>query len=162
MDKTNNKINNKTNNKTKNRFLLIFISFIISSTIISIMISGCIGAKDVPIIKVNATLVERDGIVEAENIIFTQENVSYLNRPQKTHADSFPAIGARTTILKGKDSIIGPWEMVSYKGSGNYSFNIGFRENYYPTQNESIHISIMIVDKKGERIGYIIKDIVWK
>lgn len=146
-------------NKIYSFLYILFISIIM---IFGIIISGCVGTKDVPVIKVNVTLVERNGIVEEDNITFTQENVSYNNRPQKTQADSFPAIGARTTILKGKDSIIGPWEMLPYKGSGNYSFNIGFRENHYPIRDESIHISIMIVDKDGERIGYIIKDIAWK
>ena len=137
---------------------ILLILFLLSI----VMISGCLNRQEIPVIKVNIFLVERESIVEADNLILTQENVSYYDRPQKTQADSFPAIGARITINKGKSSIIGPWEMVSYKGGGNYSFNIGFGENYYPTIGESLHISIIIVDKDGERIGYIVKDIIWK
>lgn len=127
------------------------------------MISGCINpAGQVPIVNVNITFIEKEGIAEAENYTFTQGTVKYIARPRSTAAESFPAIAARTTIMKGKNSSIGPWETLPYKGSGTYSFNLGFHENHYPACNDFVHISIMVVDKKGERIGYVTENIVWK
>jgi hypothetical protein len=127
------------------------------------MISGCINpAGQVPIVNVNITFIEKESIAEAENYTLTQETVSFLSRPRSTQAESFPAIAARTTIMKGKNSSIGPWETLPYKGSGAYSFNLGFYENHYPAPNDLVHISIMVVDKKGERIGYVTENIVWQ
>jgi hypothetical protein len=92
----------------------------------------------------------------------TQGTIAYISRPGHTQAESFPAIAARMTIMKGKNSSIGPWEALPYKGSGIYSFNLGFNENQYPARNDLVHISIMVVDEKGERIGYVTEDIIWK
>ena len=129
-----------------------------------IMISGCIGnpTKQVPVVHVNITFVEKQGFAQVQNYKIIQGTVSYLGRPQKTQAESFPAITARTMIVKEKDSIIGPWETLSYKGNGTYSFNIGFKDDNYPVPDDKIHISIMVVNKKGERIGYFIEDMIWE
>jgi len=129
-----------------------------------IIISGCIGnpTTEVPVVHVNITFMEKKGFAEVEKYNITQDTINYLGRPRTTQAESFPAIAARTMILKEKNSIIGPWETLSYKGNGTYSFNIGFEEDNYPVIDDKIHISIMVVDKKGERIGYFIKDIIWK
>ncbi len=136
-------------------FLLVFSGLVIS---------GCIEnpAKQVPVVKVNITFVEKQGIVEAAKYTLTQGTVPYFNRPQSTQAESFPAIGARTTIAKGINSTIGPWEMVQYMGNGTYSFNIGFDEKNYPAANDTVHISIIVVDKDGNRIGYVVDNIIWK
>ncbi|MBU4220575.1 MAG: hypothetical protein KKA10_02965 [Euryarchaeota archaeon] len=127
------------------------------------MISGCINpAGQVPIVKVNITFIEKEGIAEAENYTITQGTVRYIARPRSTMAESFPAIAARATIMKGKNSSIGPWEALPYKGSGAYSFNLGFHDDHYPAPNNLVHISIMVVDKEGERIGYVTENIIWK
>lgn len=127
----------------------------------SILISGCINV-DVPIIKVNITFVEREGIVEADHYTLTPENISYIARPKKNYAESFPAIAGRTTMFHGKDTVIGPWETLPYKGSGVYTFNLGFDERGYPKANDMVHVTIMVVDKNGDRIGYVIENIKWK
>lgn len=128
---------------------------------VSILISGCINV-DVPVIKVDITFVEKEGIVEAGQYTMIPENISYLARPKKNYADSFPAIAGRTTIFDGKDTVIGPWETLSYNGSGAYKFNIGFDERHYPKINDIVHVTIMVVDKNGDRIGYVIENIKWK
>jgi hypothetical protein len=129
-----------------------------------IIISGCIEnpAKQVPVIQANITYQEIQGFAEVENYKITEGTVSYLGRPKKTQAESFPAITARTMIVKDKNSIIGPWETLSYKGNGTYSFNIGFAEDHYPLPGDRVHISIMVVDKNGQRIGYFVQDMVWE
>lgn len=129
-----------------------------------IIISGCIGnpTKQVPVVHVNITFVQKQGFAEVENYKITQDTVNYLGRPKTTQAESFPAITARTMIVKGKNSVIGPWETLSYKGNGTYSFNIGFKDDNYPVPDDKVHISIMVVDKKGERIGYFIQDMIWE
>ena len=138
----------------------ILMLFLLSGMIIS----GCIGnpAKQVPVVHVNMTLVENDGYVEVEDYKLTQEMVNYLSRPRTTQAESFPAITARTMIVKGKNSSIGPWETLPYKGNGTYSLNIGFKEDKYPVLNDSVHISIMIVDKEGGQTGYFVQDMIWE
>ena len=136
---------------------IIVILFIM----VSILLSGCIYA-DVPVIKVNITFIEKEGIVEASNYTLITENISYIARPKKIYADSFPAIAGRTTIFDGKDTVMGPWETLPYKGSGIYTFNIGFDERRYPKINESVHVTIMVVDKNGDRIGYVVEDMKWK
>lgn len=123
--------------------------------------SGCLDTWVAPVIKVNITLVEKENVVEVENYTLTPGNVNYFNRPRNIQARSFPAIAARATFLEGNKSAIGPWETLSYDGGGTYSFNIGFDKKRYPIVNDTIHVSIMVVDKDGERIGYLIKDIVW-
>jgi len=139
---------------------LILVLFFLSV----IIVSGCVGnpTKQVPVVHVNITFVEKQGFAEVENYKITQETVNYLGRPKTTQAESFPAITARTMIVKDKNSVIGPWETLSYKGNGTYSFNIGFKEDNYPVPEDKIHISIMVVDKKGERIGYFIEDMIWE
>src|SRR3989304_5203182 len=108
----------------------------ISIILFTIFLNGCVNpAKDVPIIKVNVTYSEREGIVEADTYSFVQDNVSYINRPKKT---------------------------VAYKGDGSYSFDLGFHEGNYPEPGDQVHISIIVVDNKGERIGYIVADTIWK
>lgn len=139
----------------------IFILFILSG----IIISGCVGnpTKQVPVVHVNITLVEKDGIVEVENYTLTQDMVNYLSRPRTTQAESFPAITARTMIVKGKNSTIGPWETLPYKGNGTYSLNIGFKEDNYPVIDDRVHISIMVVvDTKGKQISYFAQDMIWE
>ncbi len=138
-------------------YVIIFFIFII---ILSNIISG-MKKEDVPVIKVEMITVEKDNIVNIENISLIPGNVSYMNRPIRIQAESFPAIAGRVTILKGKESIIGPWEAVKYNGDGKYTFNIGFKD-YHPQSNEAMHVSIMIIAKNGDRIGYFVKDIVWK
>ncbi len=123
--------------------------------------SGCINTN-VPVIKVDITFVEKEGIVEAKNYTLTPANVSYIARPKKNYAESFPAIAGRATIFNGKDTIIGPWETLPYKGSDIYKFNIGFDEGRYPKTNNKVHVTIMVVDKNGDRIGYVVDDIKWK
>jgi hypothetical protein len=129
-----------------------------------ILFSGCITnpAKQVPVVKANIAFVENQGIVVAQNYTLTQGTVAYLNRPRNTEADSFPAIGARTMISKGPNSTIGPWEMLTYRGNGTYSFNIGFQDDHYPVSGDIVHISIIVVDKDGTRIGYVVENIIWK
>ncbi len=135
--------------------LLILIS--------GILISGCVQnpTKEVPVIKVNITFVEKEGVVQATEYSLTQGTVSYLDRPKKDEGP-FPAIAARTMISKGKNSTIGSWEMLSYTGPGTYSFNIGFDEKTYPESNDTVHVSIYVVNTKGERIGVQINNIIWK
>jgi hypothetical protein len=65
-------------------------------------------------------------------------------------------------MFDGKNTVIGPWETLPYKGNGTYTFNIGFDAKRYPKTNDMVHITIMVVDSKGERIGYIIKDTKWE
>lgn len=143
----------------KKLLVIYFVTvFIILAFLINIMSNT---NKDIPVIKVDAVFIEKDNIVEIENITLVPGNVSYIDRPRKTQADSFPAIAARVTSLKGNDSVIGPWETVGYNGTGKYSFNIGFDEKYHPKVSDMLHVSIMVVDKTGQRIGYFIKDIVW-
>ena len=137
---------------------------IILLILLGAMFTGCVSnpIKEVPVVKVNITYQEKNGIVEAMNYTITQGKVAYIDRPRMTQAKSFPAIGARITIMKGKNSTIGPWEMVTYTGNGTYSFNIGFDETRYPSNNDTVHISIIVVDTKGERIGYVVDNIIWK
>src|SRR3989338_6448954 len=71
----------------------------ISIILFTIFLNGCVNpAKDVPIIKVNVTYSEREGIVEASTYSFVQDNVSYINRPKKTVADSFPSLSEYVTF----------------------------------------------------------------
>lgn len=129
--------------------------------ILSILISGCIENpfRQVPIIKINMTFIEKDGIAEVVNYDITQESVSYLARPVREHAP-FPAISARAMIVKGKNSSIGPWEMLPYSGPGTYTLNVSFEKN--PLVNDSIHISVYVLDKDGERMGAFKDNIVWR
>ncbi len=130
---------------------------------LGIMMSGCMSnpAKQVPIVKVNITFVEKQGTVEPEHYTLIQGTTAYISRPRTT-AQPFPAISARATILKGDNSSIGPWEMIPYTGNGTYSFNLGFRDDQYPQTNDTVHISIIVIDKAANNIGYVVKDIRWE
>jgi len=130
----------------------------------AIIISGCVEnpAKQVPVVHVNITFVEKQGFAEVKSYKLTQDTVNYLSRPKTTQAESFPAISARMMIVKGNNSTIGPWETLSYKGNGTYSFNIGFVNDNYPVLKDKVTIFIYVWDKKGERIGYFIQDMTWE
>lgn len=134
-----------------------FAMIMLLTILISIGISGCIGYGSVPVIKANITFVDNQssGLVDAVHYSFTEENVSYIDRPKKTQADSFPAIAGRVITGKGNSSAIGPWEMVSYNGAGDYSFNIGYPEKYHPASGDPLHVTVMVIGKTGHNIGYI-------
>lgn len=155
-----------TLNKIKKIVILL-----ISSILITTFLSGCVNPlKEVPVMKVNITYTERQGIVEADSHSFTQGNVSYIDRPKRTQAESFPAVIGRATIVKKitndnakfNGTFIGPWEALSYKGNGSYSFNVGFSDGSYPESGDIVHISVMVVDSSGQRIGYLTEDSTWK
>jgi len=140
-----------------NKMLILLILFVI-------IVSGCLSNpfKQVPVVKVNITYVETGGKVAVENLTVTQGTVDYAARPQVTQARSFPAIGARIVTSKGKNSSIGPWEMVLYKGNGTYSFNVGFKEGAEISNNDNVSVYIYLLDKKGDRLSLVTRDIVWK
>jgi hypothetical protein len=153
-------------NKIKKIIILLIFSILITT-----FLSGCINPmRQVPVMKINITYTEKEGIVGADAHSFTQDNISYIDRPRRTQAESFPAILGRTTIVKKiasdnvrfNGTIVGPWETLPYKGNGSYSFYIGFDEGNYPESGDTIHISIIVVDKTGQRIGYVVEDTTWK
>lgn len=154
----------KTVNLRIVNFNKIVILLLMTSILIATLISGCINPmKQVPVLRVNITYTERQGIVDADRYSFTQDNVSYIDRPKKIQADSFPAIiGRITMVTTDKNVVIGPWETLPYKGNGNYSFNLGFHDGNFPERGNAIHISIIVVDKSGQRIGYVVEDTKWK
>lgn len=119
-------------------------------------------AREVPVIHVDIIFNEKDGIFIAENYTFEQGNVSYIARPKNIMAEKFPAIVARATLTKGNQNIIGPWEAIDFNGVGKYSFNVGFHEGGYPQPGDAIHMSIMVVDKDGVKIGYVIDNFRWR
>ncbi len=134
-----------------------------------IIISGCIGnpLSEVPVVKVNITFVEKQGKIDVENFTVEQGIVNYLRRPKNIQAEKLPSIGARTALIKGKNSTIGPWEMTSFNGTGTYAFNIGFDEKHYPQKNDTVHVSIYLgvinkTTRKGETVGFVTRDIIWK
>ncbi len=141
--------------------ILLFLS--------GVIISGCIGnpLSEVPIVKVNITYVEKNGQIQPDpNFTVEQGTVNYLQRPRMTQTQ-FPAIGARTTLVKGKNGTIGPWEMTPFNGSGTYRFNVGFDEKHYPQANDTVHVSIYLTSinkttRKGETVGFVSKNIIWK
>lgn len=126
------------------------------------IISGCVNVKQVPVIKVNITFAENESVAEVQNYTLTPGYINFFNRPKNVQAKSFPAIAGRATFLEGNHTVIGPWETLPYNGNGTYTFDIGFSESRYPNVNEMVHISIMVADKNGDRIGYFIKDIKWQ
>jgi hypothetical protein len=140
--------------KTKLQIIILICLFAFIALIITVVNP----IKNVPVVQANIKFTEKNGTVYADQYSFTQGKVGYLQRPRDTEAKSFPAIAARVTSLRGK---IGPWEAVSYNGTGNYSFNIGFSETNLPQHNDNVLISVMVVDKDGQRIGYIRDSIVW-
>lgn len=128
-----------------------------------IMFSGCLSnpMEEVPVLKVNLTLIERQGEVLAENFSLTQGTVNILQKPHSVQA-SFPSISGRTMIRKEKGLVVGSWENVPYNGNGTYSFNIGFKEENYPVFNDTVTVSIYIINKKAERIGFFGNSLIWK
>ena len=132
--------------------------------LLGIIISGCLSNpfKQVQVVKVNVTFDEKQGIVESRDLSLVQGTVDYAGRPRRIYAEAFPTIAARAMVEKGKNSTIEPWENVPYKGSGVYAFNLGFKEGDEPLPNQTVHVSIIVLNEKGERIGYVIEDIVWK
>ena len=160
MDKKNSIVN--INNGKIRRNLSLLILYIGMFSIITI--SGCINpVKEVPVIKVNIMFADNQstGIVDAKNYTLTPGTVMYINRPVKTQADSFPAIASRVIVTDSNHSVIGPWEMTNYTGSGTYTYNIGFPENYYPTNKCKIHVTIMAANQTGGLMGYVVENIKW-
>lgn len=162
------KVDKKVDNANKIKKVIILL---ISSILITTFLSGCLNPiKEVPVLKIDITYSEKQGIVGADKFSFVQDNVSYINRPKKTQAESFPAVIGRITIIKSitkdnqkvNETMIGPWETLSYKGNGSYTFYLGFPEGIYPAPGDALHISVIVVDKTGQRIGYVIQDTKWK
>lgn len=143
-------------------------SIIVIFLFLGIIISGCIQnpVKQVPVVKVNITLTEKQGKFYSDNYTMTQGKVDYAGRPKNTLVKSFPAISSRTMVVRnntnGTMDANGPWENLPFKGNGTYNFNIGFNENYYPDPGDLIHISIIISNEKAKRIGYIVENKVWE
>lgn len=130
-----------------------------------VTISGCINPmKQVPVIKVNIIFADNQntGITDAKNYTLTPGTVPYIYRPVKTQADSFPAIASRVVVTENNKTVIGPWEMTNYTGSGTYTYNIGFPENYNPTNSSPVHVTIMVANQTGKLIGYVTEIIKWK
>ncbi len=140
----------------KSILILLLLIFVI-------VVSGCIEnpTKQVPVVHANITLAEKEGVVNFESYKLVQGTVNYLGRPRTEQAETFPAISARTVILKGENSTIGPWENLPYKGSGTYSFDIGFTEGKYPASKDNVNIYIYVWDEKGNRIGFISYQMIW-
>jgi len=132
------------------------------------IVSGCIEnpLKQVPVVKVNITFMEKNGKFYPENYTLTQGMVDYAARPIKNNVESFPAISARTMVVKngtnGTIETISLWENLPFKGKGTYNFNIGFNEKYYPGTGDLVHISIIVSDEKAERVGYVVENKVWE
>src|SRR5659263_678826 len=133
---------------------------IVMLLLLGIIVSGCIDnpLKHVPVVKVNITFMEKEGKFYPENYTLTQGMVYYAARPMNTTVDKFPAISARTMVVKnntnGTIETLGLWENVLFKGKGTYNFNIGFNEKYYPDKGDLVHISIIVSDEKAQRVGY--------
>lgn len=134
--------------------------------LIGILVSGCVNNpfKQVPVVKVNITLAEKGGHVEAVNQSFTPAFVDYGARPRSPVVKSFPAIIARDVLVPKNDeknSTIGQWETLGYKGNGTYSFKLGFPDGYCPQYNDTVFVTIMINGANGERIGFVAQNIIW-
>ncbi len=130
-----------------------------------IILSGCIKnpTEKVPILKVEMLLNETNGTVRAEEYTITPATIDYIKRPKEMLAESFPTIGGRVWVTKYKNisSSIGPWAYTPYNGPGKYNLTLGFREGMYPVPNDTLHVSIIVVNKKGERIGYVVQNLNW-
>jgi hypothetical protein len=142
----------------KSKIVILFL--------IGILVSGCINNpfKQVPIVRVNITLAEKGGHVVAINQSFTPDFVDYGARPRSPVVKSFPAIVSRVVLvpkIDEKNSTIGQWETLGYNGNGTYSFKVGFLDGYYPQHNDTVFVTIMINGAKGERIGFVAKNIIW-
>jgi hypothetical protein len=134
--------------------------------LIGILVSGCINnpLEQVPVMKVNLTLVEKGGHVEAVNQSYTPTYVDYAARPQNPVVKSFPAIISQGVLVPQNDkknSTIGQRETLGYNGNGTYSFKVGFREGHYPKFNDTVFITIMINGANAERIGFVAQNILW-
>jgi hypothetical protein len=160
--------NVKADNLNTIKKIMILLVF---SILIPTSLSGCINPMGVvPVMKIDINYTERQGIAESDSHSFTQDNVSYIDRPKRTQAQSFPAIIGRATVIKKvidnnakfNGTVIGPWEALPYKGNGSYSFYVGFYDGGYPESGDTVHISVMVVDNAGQRIGYITEDEIWK
>jgi hypothetical protein len=133
-----------------------------------IIVSGCIEnpLKQVPVVKVNVTFVEKEGTFYAQNYTLTQGTVDYAARPMKTNVEKFPAISARIIVYRnnteGTIEGLGQWENLPFKGNGTYNFNIGINEKYYPDPGDYLGISIIVSDEKGKRVGYVGENRVWE
>lgn len=138
---------------------VILVLFIFAMILIAI---GASTLFTVPVIKVNATFVEKEGIVQATNYSIAQGSVGYFNKPNKDVANNLPAIFGRVTLGTGKEASIGPWETLPYKGNGTYQLNLGFYSGRTPKVGMPVHISILVADKNGERIGYLVSNMEWK
>jgi len=144
-------------------------SIIVLILLLGIIVSGCVQnpIKQVPVVKVNITFVEKGGFFVPENYTtYTQGTVDYAGRPKNTRAKSFPAISGRTMVVRnntnGSTETLGQWETLPFKGNGTYNFNIGFNEKYYPDPNDLVHISIIVSDEKARRIGYAVENKIWE
>ena len=142
----------------KSKIVILFL--------IGILVSGCITnpLKQVPVMKVSITLEEKGGHVEFINQSYTPAYVDNAARPMNTVVNSFPAIISRTVLVPQNDtknSTIGQWETLGYNGNGTYSFKVGFPEGHYPQYNDTVFVSIMINDARGERIGFVAQNILW-
>jgi hypothetical protein len=139
---------------------------IIMLLLLGIIVSGCIDnpLKQVPVVKVNVTFVEKEGQFYPEHITIIQGTVDYAARPMKTNVQSFPAISARVLVVKNNNATmqaLGQWENLPFTGNGTYNFNIGFNEKNYPNPGDLLGISIIVSDKNGRRIGYVTENQVW-
>lgn len=143
-------------------------SKIVLLLLLGIIVSGCVQnpLKQVPVVKVNITFMEKEGKFYPVNYTFTQGMVDYAARPRNIQVQSFPAISARVNVVRnGTNATMlatGPWETLPFKGNGTYNFNIGFNEKYYPNPNDSYHLSIIVSDEKGRRIGYVVENKIWE
>jgi hypothetical protein len=136
--------------------------------LLGIIVSGCIEnpLKQVPVVKVNITFMEKQGEFYAQNYTLTQGTVDYAARPMKTNVESFPAISARIIVLRNNTNAtmegLSQWENLPFKGNGTYNFNIGFNEKYYPDTGDFVGIFIIVSDEKGRRVGYVGENRVWE
>lgn len=129
-----------------------------------ILISGCVTnpLKQVAVVKVNITFIEKQDFAEVQNVTFTQGTVDYAGRPKRSKAAEFPAIAGRVMIYQNNESIIMPWETVQYTGNGTYRLNLGFSDKIQPRFNDPIHISIVVLNSTGKQIGSHVTNTKWE
>lgn len=139
--------------------------------------SGCLKnpVEQVPVVKVDLVLKhnpnassEKKVVVEGFNYLVTTEN--FISRPWDQMSTAyFPGVQARVQLFRNvsvdgkvrKKVVFGPWASVPYKGEGEYSLVLGFKEGEYPQEGDQMHISVLIVDKEGKKLGYFINDTTW-
>jgi FtsP/CotA-like multicopper oxidase with cupredoxin domain len=152
-------------------FLLLFALLVLS-------VSGCLKSptEQVPVVKVDLTLKHNDDADSEKRVVVekfeqTMTSVNFISRPQdQTSSAYFPGVQARVQLFRNvtvdgavrKQVVFGPWASVPYKGDGEYSLVLGFKEGEYPQEGEQVHITVMIVDKDGKTIGYFINDSLWQ